>query len=149
MKHNTHRKFFNTMIVISNRVVSLFMFIAMLVLLVFLGMIIWDMLTKASQLSFSSILHDVAFIIVLVKAYRILLYYFREHHVSIKYIVEISIIAPAIELIFAPMNQPLEVNILFAIFSLSNLALYLVFFDKLWKADEEECKESQHIDTGE
>lgn len=78
-----------------------------------------------------SIVHDVALVIVLVKAYRVLYEYFKDQHVSMKYILEISFIAPAIEIVFAHGNQALQVNILFALFSLASLVVYLIFYDKL------------------
>jgi len=143
-----HKYFFNPIIRATNVIVSLLIFIAMLVLVVYLGYIVVDAVGHASALNFSNTLHDIALLVVLVKAYRILLYYYREHHISIKYIVEISIIAPAIELLFAPTNHDLFTNMLFATFSIANLVLYLLFFKTLAKADREECKESHQLDEG-
>lgn len=48
----------------------------------------------------TSLLHFIAFTIVLVKAYKILMSYAKHQHVSIKYMVEISIIAAAVEIFF-------------------------------------------------
>ncbi len=138
----------NPVIYITNAIVSLFIFVAMLVLVLFIGYNVVQTVREALVLDFRSTLHEIALLVVLIKAYRILLYYYREHHISIKYIVEISIIAPAIELLFAPTNHDLFTNILFATFSIANLILYLLFFEKLWKADVEECKESHAIDKG-
>ena len=78
-----------------------------------------------------TIVHEVALIVILVKAYRILRSYTLDHHISIKYVLEISFIAPSIELIFAHSNQPLSVNILFVIFSLASLIIYIVYYDTL------------------
>ena len=142
------RDILNPVILITNAVVSLFIFVAMLVLVLFIGYNVANTVLEAVVFDFSSTLHDIALLVVLIKAYRILLYYYREHHISIKYIVEISIIAPAIELLFAPGNHNLSTNVLFAAFSIGNLILYLLFFEKLWNADREECKESHAIDKG-
>lgn len=73
-------------------------------------------------------LHSIAEVIILIKAYRILVSYLKTHHVSIEYIVEISIVASAIELLFAADMHHLGTNIIFAAFGLSNLILYLYFF---------------------
>ena len=51
--------------------------------------------------------------------------------------VEIAIIAPIIELIFAPENRSLEINVLFAIFSISMLVVYSFFYKTLSEADHE------------
>lgn len=73
-------------------------------------------------------LHSIAEVIILIKAYRILVSYLNTHHVAIKYIVEISIIAPAIELVFASDMHSMATNITFAIFGLANLVLYLMYY---------------------
>ncbi|MDZ4216731.1 MAG: hypothetical protein U1C97_00245, partial [Candidatus Gracilibacteria bacterium] len=81
--------------------------------------------------------HDVAYIIVLVKAFRVLLFYLQTQHLSIKYLIEISIIAPAIEIIFASANFSFSMNLLFVVFSLSNLIIYLTYYEKLSLIDQE------------
>lgn len=90
-----------------------------------------------ARLTAERVLHTIALTIVFVKAYRTLLYYMQCHHVSVKYIVEIAIIAPTIELIFAPENRSFEINILFATFSAVMLVIYLLFFKTLSQADKE------------
>lgn len=129
-----------------NGVVSFLILLGMLALVVYLGYKVYEIGLAAVQLNFSQTLHDLAVLVVLVKAYRILLYYYQEHHISITYIVEISIIAPAIELLFAPTNHTLGVNILLASFGIANLILYLLFFSKMSAADEEDSRKSQLMD---
>lgn len=73
-------------------------------------------------------LHAIAEILILIKAYRILVSYLRTHHISVEYIVEISIIASAIELLFASEMHSVYTQIIFAGFGLSNLVIYLYFF---------------------
>lgn len=82
-------------------------------------------------------LHSIAIIIVVLKAYRVLVFYLDTLHVSIKYIVEISIIAPAIELIFAPQEQELWLTAILGTFALANLVIYLFYRDKLIESDRE------------
>ncbi len=74
------------------------------------------------------LLHTIAFTIVLVKAYKILVAYAQTRHVNIKYLIEISIVAPTIEIIFNSRNYVLEVNALFGIFAFCNLIAYLYFY---------------------
>lgn len=73
-------------------------------------------------------LHTIAEMIIFMKAYRILVSYIKTHHVSVEYIVEISIIAPAIELLFAGQYYDLGSKIILAVFGLVTLFLYLYFF---------------------
>lgn len=82
-------------------------------------------------------LHSIAIIIVVLKAYRVLVFYLNTLHVSIKYIVEISIIAPAIELIFAPQGQNLWLTAILGTFALINLVIYLSYHEKLTERDRE------------
>ncbi len=123
---------------IVNYLFSLCILVAIVVLLVFTMMQVYNLVIDLFNLSAIDVIHSIALIIVLVKAYRVLLFYFRKHHISIKYIVEISIIAPAIEIIFAHQNQSLPINILFGVFSLASLALYLAFHEKLTTIDKRE-----------
>ena len=93
---------------------------------------------ELSTLEFE-LLHTIAFTIVLVKAYKILIAYAESSKINIKYLVEIAIIAPTIELIFNSRNYTLEINVLFAVFALGNLIAYLFFYKtiKLVSSDHE------------
>lgn len=73
-------------------------------------------------------LHAIAEVLILIKAYRILVSYLKTHHISVEYIVEISIIASAIELLFAADTHSVYTQAIFAVFGLANLLVYLYFF---------------------
>ncbi len=77
------------------------------------------------------LLHTIAFTIVLVKAYKILICYAQTRHLNIKFLVEMAIVAPTIELVFNIGKYSLEINILFAVFSFANLIAYLFFYKTL------------------
>lgn len=121
----------------TDRLVTLAITITIGILLAYIAMRIGNLLLTFTA-NPDSTLHEVAYIIVLIKAYRLLLYYLEHHHVSIKYIIEISIIAPAIEIIFAFDQQSTIQNIIYGFFSLANLIAYLVFFQKICTADRQE-----------
>jgi len=84
---------------------------------------------EAQRLLEINILHFIAFSIVLIKAYRVLISYAKTQHINIKYLVEISIIAPAIEILFKSHSYTFETLALFAVFGFANLFLYV------WKYD--------------
>lgn len=88
-----------------------------------------------------SLLHTIAFTVVLAKAYKIMISYAQTRHINIKYLVEIAIIAPTIELIFNIRNYTLEVNILFALFAFANLMAYLFFYKTLKMVSQDHYKE--------
>lgn len=73
-------------------------------------------------------LHTIAFTIVLVKAYKILVAFAEVRYFNLKFLLEIAIIAPIIELIFNSKDYQMEMNILFATFALFNLLGYLFFY---------------------
>jgi len=79
------------------------------------------------------LLHTIAFSIILVKAYIILMSYATYKHVSIKYIVEISIIAPAVEIIFNNSNYELINLIMLWTFWVINLLVYMIFYKSFEK----------------
>ena len=85
---------------------------------------------EARQAIETNILHFIAFTIVLIKAYRILVSYAQLQHINIKYLVEIAIIAPAIEILFNFHAYSLEILILFAGFGIANLVVYVWKFDQ-------------------
>lgn len=71
---------------------------------------------------------SIAEVLILMKAYRILVSYLTSHHISVEYIVEISIIAPAIELLFAYDAYDVPTKIILGVFGLANLFFYLHYF---------------------
>lgn len=75
-----------------------------------------------------SALQSIAEVIVLIKAYRILISYVHTHHVSVEYIVEISIIAAAVELLFAMDTHSIAINVTLGAFGLANLLIYVMYF---------------------
>lgn len=87
------------------------------------------------------LLHTIAFTIVLVKAYKILIAYAETRHINLKFLVEISIIAPTIELIFNPKSYPLEVMIVMSAFAFCNLVAYLFFYATLKTVSQDYIKD--------
>lgn len=83
----------------------------------------------------------IAFTIVLIKAYRILISYAKTQHVNIKYLTEISIIAPAIEIVFNSHHYRLEILILLACFGLANLIIYVWKYEQFQKIGDEANEE--------
>lgn len=77
------------------------------------------------------LLHTIAFTIVLVKAYKILIAYAETRHINLKFLVEISIIAPTIELIFNPKSYSIEIMLVMSGFAFANLVAYLYFYNTL------------------
>ncbi len=102
--------------------------LTILVLILFVGQKIYTLFFFPSQQHF---IHDLVFLLVLVKIFRLLLSYFKHHRISIQHVVEISIIAPAIELVFASdLHSPFVLGV-FLVYSLANLMIYIFFFEKL------------------
>jgi len=122
--------------IITNTLVTGILFVTIVVLLLYAGYRVYDLFLNIFEYESFEILHDIAFIIVLIKAYRVLLFYFESHHVSIKYIIELSIIAPAIEIVFAPTTHSIETRIIFMVFSIAMLTTYLLFYRRLCGMDE-------------
>lgn len=103
-----------------------------------------DLLMSSFYPDFNNIIHNIAYIVVLLKAYKIMVFYFRYQNLSIKYLVQIAIIAPAIEVIFAINNQNLWINILYSLFSLANLLIYIIYHKELDKFDITDKKSLDH-----
>lgn len=127
-------------------VVSFLIFATIVGLVFFLFNLVINLFRSLPSLDINQALYSVAIVIILVKAYRILLFYMNKHHVSIKYIVEIAIIAPAIELIFVPGGRSLELNIVYAVFSLGSLLIYVMYFRNLCEADDKDIKDEAQLE---
>jgi len=105
----------------------------------------WSKFNLSEEISLleSELLHTIAFTIVLVKAYKILAAFAETQHINIKFLVEIAIIAPTIELIFNNSAYKLEVNILFAAFAFANLLAYLFFYKTLKTVNSDYVRENK------
>ncbi len=79
-------------------------------------------------------LHNIAVLIILMKAYRILVEYMRNHHINIKYMVEIGIVACVLELLFNFKQYTPDMQMLLAGISVSFLAIYAFRYDSFVKA---------------
>lgn len=100
---------------------------------------------NAPTIKQEDILHTVALTIVLVKAYKVLLEYAKTQHINIKYIIEIAIIAPTIEIIFNPGAYDLAHIIFMWIFSTIMTILYLFFYNTLKKVDADYERDYEKI----
>lgn len=134
---------------LSNAAISFLIVFMIIALIAYAGSIAIKVYQGFSHYSPGNVLHDAALLIVIVKAYKVMLYYYKRHRVSIKYIVEISIIAPAIELVFASGagGYSLWISILFGVFGVANLIIYIFFYEKLTKIDEKECLSNTDLDS--
>jgi len=141
----------------TNKLVSLYVFAVAILLVIYMlvnfigwlgnfaqllfSLLSWEAeisnwLTTASRWEVGTeVLHFIAFTIVLVKAYNILIEYAKHQHISIKYIVEIAIIASVVEIFFNTYALDIETKVLFAVFWLWNLALYLIYYPIIEKLD--------------
>jgi len=94
-----------------------------------------EWLSNASQMSITlteEILSVVTIILVLVKSFKILISYSKHHHIEIKPLVEIAIIALLMEVVFNFWAHSMAINWLFAVFGLGLLIIYatLPYFRK-------------------
>ncbi len=121
-----------------DRFFSLVVFIVILLLAAYTGIVLWIGSQEIFIHLFSGIgeeerqlriLHAVARTILVLKAYRILVSYLRTHHVTVKYMLEIAFVACVVELFFAYDLHDFETKIVFAVFGLVGVALYLYFYE--------------------
>lgn len=125
-----------------NGVVSLLILATTIAVVVFTIMEVVNLFSNIVDFNGKEVLRTVALIVILVKAYRLLVYYMQSHHVSIRYIVEIAIIAPTVELIFTPDDRSLAMNIIYAAFAVANLLVYILYCKKLDAIDKDLVDES-------
>lgn len=131
-------------VLIPTVVLILFMFSHSIVGILNFSRDILGMLYSGGNVNFHSQatiwLEIVATIVILVKAYKVLMAYFKNHHLSVKYLMEITFTASFLELLFNSASYDLEIQIIFLILGLSTLLLYLVFYQKITMVQEKEVK---------
>lgn len=95
---------------------------------------LWEMtqeaLSHTSKMSIAlteEILSVVTIILVLVKSFKILVEYSKHHHIQIKDLVEIAIIALLMEVVFNFWIHSMQINWLFAVFGATLLIIYAAF----------------------
>ena len=82
----------------------------------------------------SEFLHNIAVLLILMKAYRILVEYMRYHHIDLKYMIEIAVIACVLELLFNATAYSEQMQWILAALSTAFLAVYAFRYDTLLKA---------------
>jgi len=92
-------------------------------------------------------LHTIALLIILMKAYRILVEYMRYYHINIKYMIEIGIIASVLELLFNYQSYSPDMLYIFLGLSVSFAFIYAFRHDVLLKASDDSQKEMKEWRT--
>ena len=72
-------------------------------------------------------LNTVTFILVLVKSFKILISYSKHHHISVKDLLEISIIGLLMEVVFNFWLHSMAINWLFAVLAVFLVVIYAYF----------------------
>jgi uncharacterized membrane protein (DUF373 family) len=86
-------------------------------------------------------LHNIAVLLILMKAYRILVEYMRYHHIDIKFMVEIGIIAVILELLFNSQQYSEDMRMVLAAMGVAFLTIYAFRYETLLKATKDSQKE--------
>jgi len=116
---------------ILDAIVSFLILVVLIAFLFFMAAKALEIGLNVFNFNFEHIVHEVIYFIVFVKVYKIVSSYFQYHHINVKYILEISIIAPMIEVIFMTGEKSWWVTSVFVVFSILSLLLYLIFYEKI------------------
>lgn len=86
-------------------------------------------------------LHNVAVLLILMKAYRVLVEYMRFHHIDIKFMVEIAIIASVLELLFNFASYSIEMRYILLGLAVAFLGMYVFGYKQIKQASKDAQKE--------
>lgn len=86
-------------------------------------------------------LHNVAVLIVLMKAYRILVEYMRFRHIDMKFMLEIGIIACILELLFNSAGYTEHMQMVLASLAFGLVAVYAFKYETFVKSKKDSQKE--------
>lgn len=90
-------------------------------------------------------LYTIAILVILMKAYRILVEYVRTHQVEIKYIVEIAIIGCVFELLFNYSRYSEDMRLVLLGLAVTFLGFYAFKYDTLQKAVQDTEKQMKKM----
>lgn len=93
----------------------------------------------------SDFLHNIAVLLILMKAYRILVEYMKYQHIDIKFMVEIGIITVVLELLFNSQQYSESMRMVMASMAVAFLVVYAFRYDTLLKATKDAQKEFHKI----
>lgn len=91
----------------------------------------------------SEFLHNIAVLLILMKAYRVLVEYMRYHHIDIKFMVEIAIIASVLELLFNFGSYSIEMRYILVSLAIAFLGFYIFGYKNLKTASSDAQKEAR------
>lgn len=101
-----------------------------------------DMVSVADGvLASDAVIHAVPITIILIKAYKILLEYAKIQHVNIKYVLEIAITAPVVEIIFNFSEYDHMQLYFMGGFTVVMSLVYLYFYDTIKRVEVDYTKE--------
>ena len=104
--------------------------------------------TKAFNILNADFLHNIAVLLILMKAYRVLVEYMRYHHIDIKFMVEITIIASVLELLFNFRNYNMEMLYVLAALAITFLGFYVLGYKQLKSSSLDAQKEAKKHKLG-
>ena len=93
----------------------------------------------------SDFLHNIAVLLILMKAYKILVGYMKYHHIDIKFVVEIGIITVVLELLFNSQQYSESMRMVMASMAVAFLVVYAFKYDTLLKATKDAQKDFAKI----
>jgi len=95
---------------------------------------------KIFNLLNAEFLHNIAVLLILMKAYRILVEYMRYHHIDIKFMIEIAIIACVLELLFNFTSYSIEMRYILAGLAVAFAGFYVFGYKSLKQSSKDAQK---------
>ena len=85
----------------------------------------------------AEVLHGLALSFVFYKAFRVMVAFAESGHLSLKYTLEIAIIAPIVEIVFNASALSIELVAVFGIFAILTSVTYLFFYPVIRQVDKD------------
>lgn len=108
----------------------------------FTGIADWGIMSFAAP---EEAIHTVPITIILIKAYKLLLEYAKTQHVNIKFVLEIAITAPVVEIIFNFHGYDNTQLIFLGAFMVLVSVMYLYFYPRIKEGDQDYTEEHKHL----
>lgn len=91
----------------------------------------------------SDFLHNIAVLLILMKAYKVLVTYMKYRHINIKFMVEVAIVASVLELLFNYKSYSIEMRYILLALAITFLGFYVFGYKSLQQSTKDAEKKSK------
>lgn len=120
----------------SSALFSFFVAVLIIATIGFSGIKIYGLYGDLIEFDIDRTFYDILFVMVLLRAFRVLLTCYRGRTIDVRYFIELAISMSAIEIVLGQGERSPFFYLTLALFGIANTVIYLLFWDTLSKTSK-------------